>query len=292
MTARPLAVLLLALTVALLNTDDAWGGERQKFKVCADPNYPPFSTRDGDGIENKLADLLAAELELPVNYSWFPARIGFIRNTLRAEDPAGDGYKCDVVMNVPHQYELTITTRPYYTSTYALVYVAGRGLDDVESGQDLINLTDERKQSLRIGMNERDPGTLWLAKYEMYEQIQAYQAQTGDLEYYPGRAITEDLFAGKLNAAVLWGPIAGHATRLGARQGLDVRLIPLLSEPGVRFHFSISLGTRHPDDDWRDQLDTLLDKNRAKIEALLREHAVPLVTPDGSSVVSLLAREG
>jgi mxaJ protein len=274
----------LALAAALLIAIPAVSAadERTAFKVCADPNYPPFSTQAGDGIENRLAELLAGELGLPVTYAWFPARIGFIRNTLRAEDPAGEGYKCDVVLNVPEDYELTITTRPYYTSTYALVYVKGRGLDDVKSGPDLIALSEDRKAALRIGMNERDPGTLWLAKYEMFEQIEGYQAQTGDLEYYPGRAITEDLLAGDINAAVLWGPIAGRARKLGREQGLEVVLVPLVSEPGVRFHYSIALGTRHPDDDWRDQLDGLLERNRDKIRKLLESFEVPLVNPDGS----------
>jgi quinoprotein dehydrogenase-associated probable ABC transporter substrate-binding protein len=256
--------------------------ERKAFKVCADPNYPPFSTKDRDGIENRLAEILAGELGLPVSYAWFPARIGFIRNTLRAEDPGGEGYKCDVVMNVPEDYELTITTRPYYTSAYSLVYVKGRGLDDVRKGPDLIALSDERKATLKVGMNERDPGTLWFAKYDMFDQIHGYQAQTGDLDYYPGRAITEDLFAGEISAAVLWGPLAGRAKRLGREQGLEVAVIPLVSEPGVRFHYSIALGTRHPDDDWRDRLDRLLQQNQDQIVKLLQEFEVPLVNPDGS----------
>lgn len=274
----------LALAAALLITIPAISAadERTAFKVCADPNYPPFSTQTGDGIENRLAELLAGKLGLPVTYAWFPARIGFIRNTLRAEDPSGEGYKCDVVLNVPEDYELTITTKPYYTSTYSLVYVKGRGLDDIKQGPDLIALNEDRKAALKIGMNERDPGTLWLAKYGMFDQIKGYQAQTGDLEYYPGRAITEDLLAGNINAAVLWGPIAGRARKLGREQGLDVVLVPLVSEPGVRFHFSIALGTRHPDDDWRDELDGLLESNRGEIRKLLEDFEVPLVNPDGS----------
>lgn len=275
-----------SIAVAFAMNPTVWADERQAFKVCADPNYPPFSTEKKDGIENRLADILAADLKLPVTYEWFPARMGFIRNTLRAADPSGEGYKCDVAMNVPEDYELTITTKPYYTSTYALVYVKGRKLDDIKHGVDLINLEAGRKSKLKVGMNERDPGTLWFAKNDMFEQIHGYQAQTGSLEYYPGRQTAEDLFAGKIDAAILWGPIAGHAKRLGKNQGLEVVLIPLFSEPGVRFHYSISLGTRHPDDDWRDQLDGLLDRNADKIRELLREFDVPLVTHDGAKLIS------
>jgi len=281
---RSLRLITMCAVFGAFANSGVFAADREAFKVCADPHYPPFSTDKKDGIENRLADLLAADLGLPVTYAWFPARIGFIRNTLRAEDPSGDGYKCDVAMNVPDNYELTITTKPYYTSTYALVYVQGRKLDDVKVGADLINLSADRKADLKVGMNERDPGTLWFAKYEMFEQIHGYQAQTGSLEYYPGRETAEDLFDAKIDAGILWGPIAGHAKQLGEARGLKIRLIPLFSEPGVRFHFSISLGTRHPDDDWRDQLDGLLEKNRDTIRGLLREFDVPLVTPDGTKL--------
>jgi len=286
MRATPTWSWVLVALCGVLAASGAVAADQDAFKVCADPNYPPFSTEKKDGIENRLADLLAADLGLPVTYTWFPARIGFIRNTLRAEDPSGDGYKCDVVMNVPEDYELTITTKPYYTSTYALVYVQGRKLDDVMQGADLIKLDAERKADLKVGMNERDPGTLWFAKYDMFEQIHGYQAQTGSLEYYPGREIAENVFDGKIDAGILWGPIAGHAKRLGEARGLKVQVIPLFSEPGVRFHYSIAVGTRHPDDEWRDQLDSLLEKNKDKIRALLREFEVPLVTADGAKLES------
>lgn len=281
---RFLARVTTLLAVAVMSAPQAQAGERESFKVCADPNYPPFSTRSEEGIENRLAQILAADLGLPVAYTWFPARIGFVRNTLRAEDPGGNGYKCDVVMNVPEDYELTITTRPYFTSAYSLLYVKGRKLDMVKRQQDFVALPDEIKNGLKVGITERGPGAMWLAKYEMYDQMHAYQAQTGSLDYYPGRAITEDLLAGRIDAAVLWGPIAGRAKRLAREQDQEIELIPLMHEPGVRFHYSISLGTRHPDDDWRDQLDALLQKNRDKIRALLREFEVPLVSPDGKSL--------
>ncbi len=262
----------------------ASAAEREVLRVCADPNYPPFSTRERNGLENRLADILADDLNLTVEYMWFPARMGFIRNTLRAESSSGQGYKCDVVLNVPHGYELTITTRPYYTSTYALVYVKGRGLDDIRDGKDLVNLEAGRRSKLKIGLNERDPGNLWLAKNDMFEQMVTYIAQPGDPAEYPGKLAAEDLLAGKIDAAILWGPIAGHVQR--SVTDVEVELIPLFSEPGVRFHFSIAVGVRHPDGEWRDELDGSLERNADRIQALLREYGVPLVTGDGSHLLA------
>ncbi len=140
---------LLLSVFATVTGERVIAAEGGAFRVCADPNYLPYSNRNGDGFENKLAKLLASELGVPVEYTWFPQRMGFIRNTLRAEHPTREGYLCDIVMGVPHGFELAITTKPYYRSTYALVIVKGRGLDDINSAQDLLNISDERKQAHR-----------------------------------------------------------------------------------------------------------------------------------------------
>ncbi|MDP3334267.1 MAG: ABC transporter substrate-binding protein, partial [Methylococcaceae bacterium] len=103
----------------------------EKFKVCADPLNPPYSSKNRDGFENKIAELFAKELKQPIEYTWFPQRIGFIRNTLNAsvDENAVDSteFKCDIVMSVPAGSDLTLTTAPYYNSTYVLLIAQGRG---------------------------------------------------------------------------------------------------------------------------------------------------------------------
>ena len=46
---------------------------RTALRVCADPANMPFSNDKGEGFENKIAEIVAAELKLPVEYTWFPA---------------------------------------------------------------------------------------------------------------------------------------------------------------------------------------------------------------------------
>jgi len=43
--------------------------ERTTLKVCADPHYMPFSSENLDGFENKLAEIVAKELGLEIEYS-------------------------------------------------------------------------------------------------------------------------------------------------------------------------------------------------------------------------------
>jgi len=272
---------LLLMTLILLPAFPVMAGEQEVFRVCADPNNLPFSNQARDGFENRLADLLAKDLSMPVEYTWFPQRMGFIRNTLKARDPTRDGYKCDVIMGVPHRYDRAITTEPYYRSTYALVYVKGRGLDDVKNVADLLSFDDARKQGLRIGVFERTPAAQLLAQYDYFDQTVAYLTMSGDPAAYPGELVEKELVAGNIDAAILWGPIAGYF----AKHAKDVEMVvlPLQSRPGIRFDFSISAAVRHGDGERREMLQGTLDRNAGAIKALLEEYNVPLLPMDSGS---------
>ena len=277
--ARHIGIAFAAMA-ALAACGAAVAAERTAFKVCADPHYLPWSNQAGEGYENRLASLLAGALNLPVEYTWFPQRMGFIRNTLRSRGPDGV-YKCDVVMGLPAGFELAITTEPYYHSTYALVYVKGRGLDNVESVEDLLALEPARRDKVRFGLAERNPGTVWLAKHAMLDQIEvAYASQHGDPELHPGQLEQQDLLAGKIDATIMWGPIAGHFAR--SNPDVPVVVIPMGSEPGVRLHFGISAGVRFGQKARKEELQKLLDEHADAIVAILREHRVPLVDADGA----------
>jgi quinoprotein dehydrogenase-associated probable ABC transporter substrate-binding protein len=266
---------LVLLTLIVLLASPVMAEERAVFRVCADPNNLPFSNQARDGFENRLAELLAEDLNMPVAYTWFPQRMGFIRNTLKAREPTRDGYKCDVVMGVPHRYDRAITTEPYYRSTYALVYVKGRGLDDVKTVADLLSLDGARKQQLRIGVFERTPAAQLLAQHDYFDQTVAYQTMSGDPSAYPGELVEKELSAGKIDAAILWGPIAGYFARHA--EGVEMIVIPVQSRPGMRFDFAISAAVRHGDRERRQMIQGALDRNTDAIKALLEEYNVPLL---------------
>src|SRR5436309_4035511 len=118
--------------------------DRTALRVCADPANMPFSNDRGEGFENKIGDIVAAELKLPVEYTWFPQATGFIRQTLFAE-------RCDVVMGYAQGDELVLNTNHYYRSTYAIVLRKGAGLDGVDS------LADPRLQGRHLGVTAGTP---------------------------------------------------------------------------------------------------------------------------------------
>lgn len=272
-----------ALLLAVLLVQPAVALEREAFRVCADPNNLPFSHRNQQGFENRLAELWAERLGLQVEYTWFPQRRGFVRNTLRSKN-ANDEYKCDVVMGVAQGFDQLMTTKPYYRSTYALVYVKGRGLDDVHSGQDFIDLDEERKAELRIGAFDATPGPAWLQRHDMLRQMRPYPAMSGDPQDYPGEILETALTEDQLDAAIIWGPIAGYF----AKQAKEVEMvvIPLETEPGVRFDFSISAGVRRGEDEAKAQLEQLMDQTSREIKALLESYHVPLLKKEAVAAQS------
>ncbi|HEY6282137.1 MAG TPA: substrate-binding domain-containing protein, partial [Burkholderiales bacterium] len=248
--------------------------EGKAFSVCADPNNLPFSNNKREGFENKIAELFAKELGLPVEYTWYPQRMGFLRNTLRSRQESGR-YKCDIVMSVPFNYEQTATTIPYYRSAWMMMYVKGKGLDSVKSPQDLLKLPNLR--SLKIGLFGGSPAADWVLKYNLMDQMVPYQLQTGAIEDYTGKVIIEDLLPGNIDVLFIFGPIAGYFAKLHP----ELALVSMQSEnekdKHVVFDFAISMGMRQPDKEWKEQINKLIEQNQDKINAILTEYGVPLV---------------
>ncbi len=272
--ARAVAVCAALCCAALAATAQDTAVPRKAFRVCQDPNNMPFSNLNGDGLENKLAELFGKALGLPVTYFSFPQRLAFIRNTLRYKLP-GEDFRCDIVMGVPVGYDQVSVTKPYYRSTYALVFAKGQGLDDVKSAEDFLKLDATKLSKLRIGIYDRSPASEWLSKHKLVDSGVPYQIMNADPQQYPGEIIEKDLVAGKINAAIVWGPIAGYFAQRVKTPVLQV--VPLKSEPGVKFDFQMAMGVRYGEREWKQQIEALLESRQAEIQAILKEFGVPVV---------------
>src|SRR5262245_56526891 len=219
-TAALLAVLLSADLIV-----SAWAAEgprvdlvdRTALRVCADPANMPFSNDKGEGFENKIAEIVAGELKVPVEYVWFPQATGFIRQTLFAK-------RCDVVMGYAQGDELVLNTNHYYRSTYALVYRAGTGLDGV------VGLTDPRLKEKRIGVIAGTPPSSIMAQLGLIQRAKPYPLMVDRRYDSPGERMIGDIRSGDIDAGVLWGPIAGYFADKG---GDKLPVVPLLQERGV-----------------------------------------------------------
>lgn len=246
-----------------------------RFKVCADPYSLPSSNKEQEGYENKIAKLFADDLGVPLEFEWFPQRMGFIRNTLRNDETPDGRHKCDIVMGTIDNFEMAATTKPYLNSSWAMVYVKGRGLDEIKTQEDLMNVSPELKEKLRIGLFDRSPAADWLHTYGLMEQATPYQIMMGDARAYPGQIIEQDLVDDKINMTFVWGPIAGYFAKV--IKDHDIVVIPMKSEPGIRFSYKIAMAVRFGENEWKEQINQLIDKHQEEINKILIEYNVPLL---------------
>ncbi|WP_340123833.1 quinoprotein dehydrogenase-associated putative ABC transporter substrate-binding protein [Methylobacter svalbardensis] len=276
---RTLPHINTLLAVLFLTAFSLTALAEEKFKVCADPLNPPYSTKKQDGFENKIAELFAKELGQSVEYTWLPQRLGFIRNTLNAplkdSDVESNDYKCDVVMGVPAGYDITLTTNPYYQSTYVLLIAKGRGWDDITDATQLVNLPLQRQESLKIAMFDRGPGTTWLQKNGLLDMGISYQSMSGDHENNVAMQIEKDLKAKKIDMVILWGPMAGYITAQNPKNSYS--MIPMKSTPNIKFDFAMAMGVRKGDKARKEVLNRLIADKAGEIQAIISSYNIPLL---------------
>jgi quinoprotein dehydrogenase-associated probable ABC transporter substrate-binding protein len=239
------------------------------LRVCADPNNLPFSNREQEGFENKIAAMIAREMNLDVEYLWWAQRRGFIRNTLKA-------HECDLVIGVPASFELAQTTSPYYRSTYVFVYRKDRGLN-------IRSFDDPQLRKLKIGVQmigddfANTPPAHALTNRHIIENVRGYTVYGDYAQANPPARIVEAVAKGEVDVAIVWGPLAGYFAK---RQKVPLELIPVSPEidlPYLPFVFDISMGVRRGDDAFREQLEQILARRRAEIDNILDEYDVPRI---------------
>lgn len=259
------ALLAAALSGGAAGADTSDLVSKSSFRVCADPANMPFSNREGEGFENEIAELLAAKLGRPVSYEWFPQAIGFIRRTLM------DG-KCDVVMGYAQGHEMVLNTNHYYVSAYVLVTKTGGPLDGVDS------LSDPRLADVKLGVVAGSPPATHLQHNGLMRAARPYKLMVDRRVESPGEEMIADLEAGEIDGALMWGPIGGYF----AKQAANLTATPLLKEQGApKMFYRITLGVRQGEVSWKRELNSLLRRNQAEIDAILTRYGVPLVDEFG-----------
>ncbi|HYG11177.1 MAG TPA: substrate-binding domain-containing protein [Pyrinomonadaceae bacterium] len=243
--------------------------ERGVLRVCADPNNLPFSNHRQEGFENKIAELIAREMNLRVEYTWWAQRRGFIRNTLRAGI-------CDIVIGVPSSFELALTTAPYYRSTYAFVYRKNAGLS-VRSFDDAV------LRNVKIGVQmigddaANTPPAHALSNRHIITNVRGYNVNGDYARSDPPAEIVAAVAKGEVDVAVVWGPLAGYFAK---RQRVALEVVPVSPEidlPFLPFVFDISIGVRRGDNMFKDRLEEVLSRRNREIESILDEYGVPRV---------------
>jgi quinoprotein dehydrogenase-associated probable ABC transporter substrate-binding protein len=241
------------------------------LRVCADPRNLPFSNEKGEGFENQLAEFLAAKLQKKIDYMYFPQATGFVRMTLGA-------HRCDVIMGFPQGDDLVQGTNPYYRTAYALVSKQDSGLEDVAA------LEDARLKGKHIGIVAGTPPATNMAVNGLMTNAKPYPLMIDTRVDSSAEAMINDLNKGAIDAAILWGPMAGFYAK---KANPPLHVTPLVKEKaGPQLVYRIGMGVRRADQNWKRLLNRLIQENQPEINKILVEYGVPLLDENNQQITA------
>ncbi|MEQ1577547.1 MAG: quinoprotein dehydrogenase-associated putative ABC transporter substrate-binding protein [Hyphomicrobium sp.] len=238
---------------------------RKVLRVCSSPENLPYSNEKGEGFENKIAEIIASELKLPIEYTWYPLGMGLARRTLAAK-------KCDVILQTIQADEYTLNTNAYYRSTYALVFKKSAGLDGITS------VFDPRLKGKKLS-NQGGPVGDQVAKAGLMQDAKSYRLMVDRRYDNPEKEIIDDVRAGVIDVGVVWGPLGGYAARPYKD---ELTVVPLLEEVSgtSKLEYRMTMGVRVNEVAWKRQLNDIIKKRQGDIDKVLMDFGVPLIDED------------
>jgi mxaJ protein len=244
----------------------AFGAGSRVLRVCADPNNLPFSNEAREGFENRLAELIAHDMNATIQYTWWAERPSFLKNSLNAG-------LCDTVLGVPSSLNTVNTTAPYYRSTYVFVTRSDRPLH-------VTSLNDSRLDKLRIGIHlvgdDYAPPAHLLARRGLSDHLIGYSLFGKFGEQNPPAKLIEAVVKGDVDLAIVWGPFAGYFAKQ-QKANLTITPVSPTSFLSVPFTYDISAAVKKGNDRLKTEIDRALVHQCHAIQTLLQQYGIPLL---------------
>lgn len=249
------------MVIAGLSTLSA--AQAAPLRVCADPDYLPYSNRAGEGFENKIAAAVAKALGESLEYTWentrehggFPE---FLARTL-------DANKCDVVMNVPYGSREELTTQPYYVSSYVFIFRKNNNYD-------IKTMDSAVLKRIKIGFESDTPAENGLKMRGLVPAAMAFDVGSDSSE--SPVTMLSALEKGQIDVLITWEPAVGFFLK----QHPELEVVPVPNERVLgspeQYTFPMSMGVRHGDEALRKRLDDIIARRQSELTSILREQGV------------------
>jgi mxaJ protein len=243
--------------------------QSDELRVCVDPYDMPLSNDHEEGFENKIAHVVASDLNARVVNFWWPQRRGYLRSSILA------GF-CDVMIQAPVGLDPVATTKPYYRSTYYFVYRSDRGLA-------IRSLDDTLLKHLRIGVNligydyTNTPPAHALGPRGIIGLVGFGSFFNPDPRADHPEDIIQAVAKDSIDVAIVWGPKAGYWAK---RAPVPLTLVALPdSDPvsGMPFARDMAMAVRHRDKELKARLDSVIDRRHSEIVKILQDYNVPMI---------------
>lgn len=264
--------LIAALLCALGGVAHAAG----TLKVCAADNEMPYANERGEGFEDRIAEKLAAAMDMKLE------RVGFSDPRYVVRDLLDKG-KCDVMVGVDAGDPRVATSRAYYRSSYVFVTRA-------DFGQEVTGWDSPALQTAHIGVIPGTPAEVMLVQLGRYADSFRYMMSLGGNKAprnryvrYDSEKLIRDLAAGEIDVAVAWAPSVARYIKSAATP-LKVTQVPAQAsksngEP-VHFHFDTAIAVRKDDRALLARIEAALARSRDDIEGVLRAEGIQILPPN------------
>ncbi|MFZ0694121.1 MAG: quinoprotein dehydrogenase-associated putative ABC transporter substrate-binding protein [Alphaproteobacteria bacterium] len=264
-------VALLSAASAAFATTSIEAVDPSHFRVCADPDNLPYSSEKGAGFENKIAELLAKQMNRPLLYTWAPLGPAFLVTTLNTK-------VCDVVIGIPAGAASVLNTNPYYRMNYVMVYRK-------DSGIKATSITDPAMKKLKIGVVAGTVTNFLMEENNLLNSMTGYSLRN-DVQIQPvPDQMLEDLKNKVIDVALMAGPTVSYWAK---KEKVDVVMIPLenAKRPGGRMDYLMTMGVRHGENDWKRELNDAIRKTQPQINEILKSYGVPVLNMVGPPVAA------
>jgi mxaJ protein len=254
---------LILISVWLYHLSAIAGAGSWELRVCADPENAPASTQHLDGFENRIASILADELNADLTYEWTVINDSTVRQLLKRG-------ACDVVMSVGEGAAGLLNTVAYYRVPMVFLYLS-------DSGVSVNSLYDEQLRELRIGAipnSSIHAALLDLGLDGNFVGIQPDASRRGADRIRPS---VDALLRGDIDVAI----VAGAPASIYVRQQPDVFAVtpvqPELVPPLTPMFHLATIGVRARDEGLRDALNLALARRWEDVQGVFRELGIPLL---------------
>ncbi|MDP0927064.1 methanol oxidation system protein MoxJ [Paracoccus onubensis] len=272
------AVMLCALGSATAQEADAPVDDDQTLRICASTKDAPYSTEDGTGFENRIAEVLADETGMKLDLVMIDNdAIYLFRDGIEKD-------LCDVLVGVDAGDERLLTSEPYYRSGYAFISRQDRNFEG-DKWQDV-----DQEGFETFSYRYHTPAETILKYSGRYEYNLVYQASLTNFEdrrnqytQVPADLVVSEVAAGNADMAIIFAPDAGRYVR-DSNEPLKMTLITNEIERSdgmiIPLQYSQSVGVTEDKPELLEKIDQALISGKDRIQAILDEENIPTLPLD------------
>ncbi len=248
--------------------------EKAPLRVCAGAKENPYSMRNEEGFENRIAKALGEAMDRKVEFVWEdkPA-IYVVRDQL-------DKDNCDVVIGVDTGDPRVLSTTPYYRAPYVFVTRSDSPLEIAAFDSPDLAKADN------VGYEPGGPAEVMMVKHRLFSKNFNYVKSLTNFKSSRNQYLRIDpaLMVGnvasdKSDVAIAFAPSVARYVKESDGK-LKMTAVPdnnfrTDGEP-VLFHFDQSMGVRKDNEKLLEEIEAALKEAKPKIHDILVEEGIPV----------------